>query len=443
MVVVLAKGPTRITKTTIQAEWYKRADGVRTVVRDATCRGLALVVNPTGMVWRYDYRPRGVNPHTDKRWPSQSITIGNPETHGPDQARSAAGQVKGQAAAGHDPAAGRRAAAEAQSIARANTLARLLNQYAAVLPTRPKLRGTGLATPQHAREEATRARAAVDAMDVSARPVVSLTVADVQRLLAIQAARPATARAQFGALSRFLDWCQDAGHIQVNPCALVARARRPKTVPARAHYLSLPELAILWRAADSLTQPVCRDLIRLLIAIPCRRGEATKLDWRDLDLDGAVWRQAAGTTKNGEAHRLHLHRLALNLLQTRYVAAGKPRAGLVFPSPKAGKAMDTFTDMKAAVDRQAGLTGWRWHDFRRSFATTLGEAGVSESIADAMLNHKAAATRGGVLGVYQRATNWPGQVRAMQAWGEVLAAALAPAGKLTVGENVVALRQSR
>ena len=61
---------------------------------------------------------------------------------------------------------------------------------------------------------------------------------------------------------------------------------------------------------------------------------------------------------------------------------------------------------------------------RRSFATALGEAGVSETIADAILNHRQAATRAGVLGVYQRSTRWPEQVAAMQHWGRVLGAAL-------------------
>ena len=43
---------------------------------------------------------------------------------------------------------------------------------------------------------------------------------------------------------------------------------------------------------------------------------------------------------------------------------------------------------------------------------------------DAVLNHRQAATRGGVLGVYQRAQRWPEQVKAMEAWGAILAAAI-------------------
>jgi hypothetical protein len=80
--------------------------------------------------------------------------------------------------------------------------------------------------------------------------------------------------------------------------------------------------------------------------------------------------------------------------------------------------------MKIALSEKAGVSGWTWHDFRRSFATALGEAGVSEAVADAVLNHRQSATRGGVLGVYQRAHRWPEQVKAMEAWSAMLAGAI-------------------
>jgi hypothetical protein len=43
----------------------------------------------------------------------------------------------------------------------------------------------------------------------------------------------------------------------------------------------------------------------------------------------------------------------------------------------------------------------------------LGEADIPETVADAILNHWQSATRGGVPGVYRRASRWPEQVRAM------------------------------
>jgi integrase len=132
-------------------------------------------------------------------------------------------------------------------------------------------------------------------------------------------------------------------------------------------------------------------------------------------------------TKNREAHRLHLHPLALNVLHERRKATGGK--GLVFPAPRAGGVLTAFSGIKAAVveataAQGVALNGWAWHDTRRSFATALGEAGVSETVADAVLNHRQAATRGGVLGVYQRGSHWPEQLRAMELWGKMLAEAI-------------------
>ena len=445
-VKVVSEGPVRITKATVDAAWRRRSEGVRLVLRDTDCRGLSLVVNPTGMTWKYEYRPRGVDAHTGRRWPMRGMTLGNPETHGPDAARAAANRMKGQAAAGADPAAEKRAAAQVERRRRAMTLSRLLDEYSTVLPTRPKLRGSGLPCKRHAREDVARARAAVAAMDAAALPVAEIMPANVRRMLDADPAHPSVARARFGSLSRFLDWCQDEGHIDANPCALVAKARRPKAVPARAHYLAVPDLVRLWRAADALDRPVWRDLSRFLIAVPCRRGEAASLDWSHLDLSAAEWRQPGQITKNGEAHRLHLHPLALDILRRRWTEAGQPRNGLAFPSPEAGRPVQTFSDLKEALDAASGLTGWRWHDFRRSFATALAETGTPEAVADACLNHRQSATRGGVLGVYQRATRWPEQMRAMQAWGTLLAEALAPKPKGRApapASNVVALAPRR
>ena len=58
---VVTEKPVRITKATIEAAWRRRAPKRRMIVRDLECRGLALVVNPTGMTWSYSYRPRGVD----------------------------------------------------------------------------------------------------------------------------------------------------------------------------------------------------------------------------------------------------------------------------------------------------------------------------------------------------------------------------------------------
>jgi hypothetical protein len=101
--------PTKISKATIEAAWWRRKKpGHRLIVRDKDCRGLALIINPTTMTWSYAYRSRGTDPVTGRRWPNRTITLGNPASHSPDDARAEANRIKGQAVAGVDPAAERR-----------------------------------------------------------------------------------------------------------------------------------------------------------------------------------------------------------------------------------------------------------------------------------------------------------------------------------------------
>ena len=77
---VISKGPTKITKATIDAAWRRRKADQRLIVRDKDCRGLALIVNPTVMTWSYAYRPRGTDALTGRRWPNRTVTLGNPAT---------------------------------------------------------------------------------------------------------------------------------------------------------------------------------------------------------------------------------------------------------------------------------------------------------------------------------------------------------------------------
>jgi integrase len=256
------------------------------------------------------------------------------------------------------------------------------------------------------------------------KPIEDVAPVDVRRLLATDPERPNAARHRFSALRRFFDWAHDEGFVGGNPCAAIPKARRPRPPASRANCLSLAQCATLWRAANFLP-PVWCDFVRFMIAVPCRRGEAASLDWAHVDLSAATWSQPGRLTKNREPHRLHLHPLAKAILAGRYEAAGRPASGLVFQAPRSAKQIVAFSAIARALKSAAlELTDMRLHDLRRSFATSLGEAGVSETIADAILNHKQSATRAGVLGVYQRSTRWGEQVAAMQYWGRLLSAAL-------------------
>jgi integrase len=448
----------KITKTTIESAWKRRAPGARLVIRDKECKGLSLIANPTSMAWSYSYRPRGIDPATGKRWPNKALALGNPASMSPEDARDEARKARGERIAGRDPVREKKAKLALEQKRLGSTLDRLTKEYETALPHRPKMRGSGLPSADYVADEIRQLQRAVLAMGAKDRAASDIREADLRKLLNATAKQTATARARFGALSRFMDWCQDEGHIAVNPCSLVAKNRRPRTPPPRSNYPPVDQLALLWTAAEKLLHPVWRDLARFLIAVPCRRTEAAKLEWSHLDIAAKEWRQHGRMTKNNDPHRLFLTPLALEVLEARRVAWAEasaggdpaklrrlsevgPKSGLVFPAPQSGKKIDTFSDIKVALVAATApedggddcVSGWTWHDFRRTFASELGEAGVAESVADGILNHRQAATRGGVLAVYQRSSRWPEQVRAMELWGRLLADAMEgkkPAGSV-------------
>lgn len=439
---VASEGPVKIGKATVEAAWKRRAAGQRLVIRDAACKGLALVVNPTGMAWRFSYKPRGVDSLTGKRFPSTDITIGTPASHSPEAARQEAGRLKASASQGVDLAAQRRAAIEAAAAKRATTAGRLFELYEKALPTRPALRGTGKPKPAHVKQELRHVRLALAEMRMADRPIADIDVQHVRNLLHKHAEAPATAKHRHGSLSRFFDWATEMKHLTVNPCAALPKSKKPRAAPPRERFLPVQDVAKLWKAAEGAEglEPVHVDLLRFLMAVPARRIEAATMEWQHVKLDDAVWEQPAKLTKNGTAHTLPLNNLAMEILLRRWTEAGKPAEGLVFPSPRLGRVVSTWSDMVRALRAASGLTSWSLHDLRRSVVTALAENGVAEAVADGLLNHRQSGTRSGVLGVYQKAQHVTGRRKAMELWSDLLAAALeGKAPPTQASSNVISL----
>ncbi|MBV8589932.1 MAG: DUF4102 domain-containing protein, partial [Acetobacteraceae bacterium] len=180
---VVSEGPIRITKSSIDAAWRRRAPGTRLIIRDSGCRGLHLIINPTAMTWSFAYRPRGTDAHTGRRWPNRTLTLGSPASHSVDDARAEANRIKGQIAAGADPVADRKARADADRKKRSATLGRLLQSYSEALPLRPKMRGAGVPSPAYVSGELAQVRLALNEMGVTDTSVVDLGAADLRRLL--------------------------------------------------------------------------------------------------------------------------------------------------------------------------------------------------------------------------------------------------------------------
>ena len=243
--------------------------------------------------------------------------------------------------------------------------------------------------------------------------------------------RNARAKLRFGALSRFLEWCVDEEIIETNPSALVPKSRRPTAPEPRDNFADLTDVAAIWLAANREFDPALADLVRFLCLVPCRRQEAARVEFEDVDVDRSEWRAPGNKTKNGRAHTLPLPDPVMDIVKRRRSAAdaalgtqsdtadgtaSSAKRGLLFPGPKDGKVFIGWSRLINRLRKTSGVQRFGFHAVRRGFVTVLGNHGFDPDLLDGMLNHSASETRSGVRGVYNRSERLQERGRAMNAW---------------------------
>lgn len=142
-------------------------------------------------------------------------------------------------------------------------------------------------------------------------------------------------------------------------------------------------------------------------------------------------------------HRFPLNAHALTILQRRRWAAGgvvDPERP-VFPAPKSRGRQPyvSWNGAKLYLDRQSGVTGWRIHDFRRSFGTHMAEAGFDDGVIDLNLNHRASGSRSRVTRTYNLSLRWAERARLMHAWNAFLDTALGDASASEHAADIINL----
>ena len=139
----------------------------------------------------------------------------------------------------------------------------------------------------------------------------------------------------------------------------------------------------------------CR-LLAFIVLTACRTGEARCAEWRELDLDKAIWTIPAKRMKAGREHRVPLAPQVVELLRgmARARVSSAPEA-MVFPGRR-GKPMSVMTPAMvlrrlAKAWKGEGPAPWAEvtvHGFRSAFRDWVGEkTNFPREIAEAALAH--------------------------------------------------------
>lgn len=401
----------------IRRAMARRGEG-RERIADTVCKGLRLVVGARGATFEYSYRPRGFA-DGGKRHPQRTVRVGDVTTHTINEARAAADSIKEEVRKGGDPVTDSRRASEVKQTQAAR---RVSISTAAETYITSRLN----AETKHGRGEAAHVRAAIVELKCGVLEPAELRVADLRRLANLHRDRPATGVHRVGALSRFLDSLVDDEIIESNPARMLSRHARPKPAKARASYPDAAEVQALWQAAEKISGAK-GDYLQCMLLLPFRRAELADAPVSAFDATAGQMVLAGAVTKNGDDFAIPCPEAARSVLKARAKAAGNVRGALLFPMSTAADAtmFHCYSDLIEEWRKESGVQSVKFHDLRRLFVSELAEHQIGDAdLADSLLNHRQAETRGGVKGAYQRAKLIEPRRRMMDAWGRLVAHAV-------------------
>ena len=157
-----------------------------------------------------------------------------------------------------------------------------------------------------------------------------------------------------------------------------------KTAPdvCRGRFLSADETNRLLNALDRDENQIAAKSIKLLLLTGARRNEITQAKWEHID-----WQKKTllvPCSKSGRPRLIQLNSAALELLRS---LPREPVNAFLFPSPVTGRPSASLHFPWTRIRKRAGLTEFRLHDLRHSFASFLVNKGVSIYVVQGLLGH--------------------------------------------------------
>ncbi len=154
--------------------------------------------------------------------------------------------------------------------------------------------------------------------------------------------------------------------------------------PLRERYLSDEELdRLLYILHTDRNRAVCQ-VILVLMGTGLRLQEALGSVWRDVSLERRIWTVPCTRTKNKRTHSIPINDATFEVLNS---LATKGTDGPLFISPKTKKRFTTISRQFQRILLAAKIEGFRIHDCRHFYASTLVSAGKTLYETQRLLNH--------------------------------------------------------
>ncbi len=232
--------------------------------------------------------------------------------------------------------------------------------------------------------------------------------------------------------------------VEHNPASAFDLADAGGKEDARDRWLTREEIIKLFQAMrDKAGTFTIENLyaVRLLLLLAVRKEELIAAQWREFDLDAAMWHLPEERTKTSAAIDIPLPATAVETLRELQRLACS--SAYVFPARKMQSRMVPHIDLNtlnAALAKHIkpilkDVPNFTIHDFRRTARTHLAALGIEPHIAERCLNHKLK----GIEGIYNRHDYYDERRKALDEWSRLLSAL----EKGRVDYNVIQLKKSK
>jgi integrase len=131
--------------------------------------------------------------------------------------------------------------------------------------------------------------------------------------------------------------------------------------------------------------------VRLQLLTGARMGEVLGARKDAFDLERGVWTKPSHQTKQKRTEHVPLSAQALALVAA-VAGASDPASPHLFPGNKSGQPLRDVKKFWASVLREAGITDYRRHDNRHTYASHLVSSGLSLEIVGRLLGHTTTTT---------------------------------------------------
>jgi len=186
---------------------------------------------------------------------------------------------------------------------------------------------------------------------------------------------PATVNRELDVLSVIFNKAIVWGKLQVNPMKSVSSLKVP---PGRTRFLEQEEInKLLSNCSGNL-----KAIVTVALFTGMRFGEIIGLKWHDIDFKRDIITLL--NTKNGEKREVPMNSIVKNTLMG---VRKQPESAYIFCYEGGNPVYDIRKSYSTAL-KNSGITNFRFHDLRHTFASQLVMSGIDLNTVRELLGHK-------------------------------------------------------